>query len=112
MPVAGALRGLWGLGSDAHAIRGPGIGRRLRPLPDAPVVGVGLMPRYLDLSGVARRTTKITRLAGGIRPWSEAQGLHPSVVDHFLRGQRGPSPQLLEAVGLRKVVLYQIIGGK
>jgi hypothetical protein len=61
----------------------------------------------LDVAGVMRRLMEETDAEGGIRPWAEARGLHPSIVDHFIRGQRGPAPQLLRAMGLRKVVLYR-----
>jgi hypothetical protein len=62
----------------------------------------------LDLAGVMRRLVEATEMEGGIRPWAKARGLHASIIDHFLRGQRGPSPQLLEALGLRKVTRYQV----
>ncbi len=64
--------------------------------------------KTLDLTGVMRRLVEATDAEGGIRPWAEARGLHPSIIDHFLRGQRGPAPQLLKALGLRKVTMYQV----
>lgn len=64
--------------------------------------------QYLDLAGVMRRLVEATDMEGGIRPWAEARGLHASIIDHFLRGQRGPGPQLLQALGLRKVTMYRI----
>ncbi len=67
------------------------------------------MTGTLTLVGVARRLRQETNAVGGIRPWCDTHGIHPSVVDHFLRGQRGPSPQLLYALRLRKVVRFQII---
>jgi hypothetical protein len=62
----------------------------------------------LDLADVMRRLVEMTDMEGGIRPWAEARGLHASIIDHFLRGQRGPSPQLLKALGLSKVTTYRI----
>ena len=44
---------------------------------------------------------------GGIRPWAQARGLHPSIIDKFLSGQRGPAPQLLSALNLEKTVAYR-----
>lgn len=45
--------------------------------------------------------------AGGARPWATRHGIHPSVVDHYLAGHRPASPQLVQALGLRRVVAYE-----
>jgi hypothetical protein len=49
-----------------------------------------------------------TDMEGGIRPWCDNRGIHPSIVDKFLAGQRGPSPQLLAALNLEKIVAYRL----
>lgn len=64
--------------------------------------------QYLDLAGVMRRLVEATDMEGGIRPWAAARGIHASIIDHFLRGQRGPSPQLLKALGVCKIIMYRI----
>jgi hypothetical protein len=62
----------------------------------------------LSLADVMQLAMAECDTEGGIRPWCDARGLHPSIVDKFLAGQRGPAPQLLAALGLEKTVAYQI----
>lgn len=64
------------------------------------------MSRYLTVAQVMEVTMAECDTEGGIRPWANARGLHPSIIDKFLTGQRGPSPQLLAALGLKQVTLY------
>lgn len=65
-----------------------------------------MMP-LLSLPDVMRLIVDECDTEGGIRPWCDARGLHPSIVDKFLAGQRGPAPQLLEALRLEKVTAYR-----
>jgi len=55
---------------------------------------------------VRRLLIALCNAAGGIRPWANAHGLHPSIVDKFIAGQRGPAPQLLKAMGLAKRIVF------
>ncbi len=65
------------------------------------------MTQNLSLADVMALLVRETDMEGGIRPWAEARGLHPSIIDKFLSGQRGPSPQLLAALGLESVTVYR-----
>jgi hypothetical protein len=65
------------------------------------------MAQNLTLADVMALLIRETDLEGGIRPWAEARGLHPSIIDKFLSGQRGPAPQLLSALGLEKIAVYR-----
>lgn len=64
------------------------------------------MSRYLTMAQVMEFTMAECDAEGGIRPWADARGLHPSIIDKFLTGQRGPSPQLLSALGLKRMTVY------
>lgn len=66
------------------------------------------MTRLLTLSDLKRRLVRETKAAGGIRRWATMHGIHPSVVDHFLRGQRGLPPQVIKALGATQVVRYRV----
>lgn len=39
--------------------------------------------------------------------WAKAKGLVPSYVSDVLNGRRDPSPAILDALGLEKVVTYR-----
>lgn len=65
------------------------------------------MSPLLSLPDVMRFIVEECDIEGGIRPWCDARGIHPSIVDKFLAGQRGPAPQLLEALGLEKITAYR-----
>lgn len=62
----------------------------------------------LTIADIMRLVLAESDLEGGIRPWCANRGLHPSIVDKFLAGQRGPAPQLLTALNLEKVTAYRI----
>ena len=67
-----------------------------------------IAPRpYFDIRQIMELIMSECDIEGGIRPWADARGLHPSIIDKFLAGQRGPAPQLLDALGLEKVVVYK-----
>lgn len=66
-------------------------------------------PEILSVSDLMRLVLAESDLEGGIRPWSTNRNLHPSIVDKFLSGQRGPAPQLLAALGIEKIVAYRRI---
>lgn len=63
--------------------------------------------QFLSIPDVMRLLVAECDLEGGIRPWCDNRGLHPSIVDKFLAGQRGPAPQLLSALNLEKVTAYR-----
>lgn len=65
------------------------------------------MPRYLTIADIMALLMAECDSEGGIRPWAHARDLHPSIIDKFIAGQRGPAPQLLAALGLEKVTLYK-----
>lgn len=65
------------------------------------------MPAYLTVADIIQQLADECDAEGGIRPWADSRDLHPSIVDKFLAGQRGPAPQLLHALGLEKVVVYR-----
>jgi hypothetical protein len=65
------------------------------------------MGELFTIADIMRLVLADCELEGGIRPWCDNRGLHPSIVDKFLSGQRGPAPQLLAALGLQKVVAYR-----
>jgi hypothetical protein len=61
----------------------------------------------LSIPEIMRLILAECELEGGIRSWCGNRNLHPSIVDKFLSGQRGPAPQLLEALNLEKIVIYR-----
>jgi hypothetical protein len=65
------------------------------------------METHFTVADVIQHLQDAMDAEGGIRPWCENRNIHPSVVDKFLAGQRGPSPQLLAALGLEPVTLYR-----
>lgn len=65
------------------------------------------MSRHISIPDMIRLLLYECDMEGGIRPWATNRGLHPSVIDKFVSGKRGPSPQLLAALKLRKRVLYE-----
>lgn len=67
----------------------------------------GMYSGVLSIADVMRLTMSECDAEGGIRPWCEARGIHPSIVDKFVAGQRGPAPQLLKALGLEKTIAYR-----
>ena len=52
----------------------------------------------------------ITRAAcgGNQRRWCLKHALHPSNINDFLHGRVRPSKRLLEVLGYRRVVLYEV----
>lgn len=69
------------------------------------------MPRHLTIADIMRLLVQECDNEGGIKPWAHARGLHASIIDKFLAGQRGPSPQLLAALNLEKVTTYRPLAG-
>lgn len=49
---------------------------------------------------------KLREEAGGTRALATSLGLSPSYVSDVLNGRRGPGPDFLKALGMRRVVRY------
>lgn len=62
-------------------------------------------PMVLDEDGVRELVRAAT--AGAQNAWGRKHGVHPVSLSLFLSGARGPSPALVKALGLRKVVRYE-----
>ena len=45
--------------------------------------------------------------AGSARAWAAQHKAHPSTVSEFLMGRREPTPAIMRALGLVKVVRYE-----
>lgn len=67
--------------------------------------------RILTIPDVMSLLVRECDLEGGIRPWADARNLHPSIIDKFLAGQRGPAPQLLAALNLESITVYRVKHG-
>jgi hypothetical protein len=70
-------------------------------------VATNLNAEYLDLPAVIRLLTEQIDYEGGIHRWAYNRDIHPSVVDHTLSGRNKPTPQLLAALGLERIMLYR-----
>lgn len=48
--------------------------------------------------------------AGGVASWARSISAPASTVQDALDGRRGPSPRILEVLGLRRVRAYERVG--
>ncbi len=52
------------------------------------------------------------RHGGDQASWARENDLSAQYVNDVLRGRRSPGPRMLDALNLRRVVLYEILGPK
>lgn len=56
----------------------------------------------VEVRALLKAEAKPTQLA-----WAAAKGLAPSYVSDVLNGRRDPSPAILQALGLQRIISYE-----
>ena len=62
----------------------------------------------MDRLGFYANLRKAIADAGGQSAWAKQVGLTPSYVNDVLLGRRDPGPAVLAALGLRRVISYEV----
>jgi hemolysin activation/secretion protein len=82
----------------------------LNQLPDRKVTPASLKPELLDFDDVLRLLRDEVSNAGGQSEWARKKSVDRVSISYVLNERRPPSPRLLKALGLRKVVAYTRCG--
>jgi hypothetical protein len=77
---------------------------------DAGVASEYLKPELLDFEDVLRLLRDEVSSAGSQTEWARQKSLDRVSICYVLNERRPPSPRLLKALGLRKVVAYTRCG--
>jgi hypothetical protein len=66
----------------------------------------------MDAEAVRTLLRSATKQAGGVYKWARENNIPGPLVSQILNYQRGPTPQVLVALGVKRVTDYQVIEGE